>query len=341
MTVEKFKEILDKPESTILDFKNEEYDFSRNATEAKKSEFIKDIISFSNTIRTESAYIIIGIKSFENGDKELNGVDKITDDSILQQKIKSNTIPHPIFSYSSFKFDGKNFGIIEIPVKKYDFPITALTKMKGLEPGKIYFRRGTSNSEANGIESINISNWFKSLLSTNTNAETTLHKFIANVILKLTKRDGSLSKVISECLTISKEYNLKKLENFCYNELTGWKKAARRNYQFRSSMVLITPLNIEFPNFSNLTAAQILKDMEGTDGIYENRLYFKQPIIEIEESIEKLNAYSLATMKVDGKTFFEDETKSHITITYYLSAQNFINVHNNIRQKLIDLLLEI
>lgn len=343
MTIEEFKIIIDKPESTILDFKNEEYDFSRTANEAKQSEFIKDIISFTNTIRNETAYIIIGINELENGQKELNGISKITDDSILQQKIKSKTIPHPIFSYSSIQFEGKVFGIIEIPISKYDFPIMTTIKLKGIEPGKIYFRRGSSNSEANGIESINIVDWFRNLPMVEEKTNNSLHQKISEIITKLTTKNYLLSSIITECLSIAKKNSLKKLETFCHNELTGWKKSGRKNWQFRNNKVLITPLKIDIPNFSNLTSTQILKQLAEIDGVFEYNIYFKQPIIEIEEAISKLteNKYSLMTMQTDGKTFFNDEKKSQVTMTYYISAQNFINIHNSVRQKLIDLLLEV
>lgn len=35
--------------------------------------------------------------------------------------------------------------------------------MKGLETGKMYYRNGTSNTEANGIDAIRINDWLKSL----------------------------------------------------------------------------------------------------------------------------------------------------------------------------------
>jgi hypothetical protein len=68
----------------------------------------------------------------------------------------NKAFPNPVFSYYTFKYSDKQFGILEIPIRKYSEPISPTIKMRGLEPGKIYFRRGSTNSEANGREVITI-----------------------------------------------------------------------------------------------------------------------------------------------------------------------------------------
>ena len=64
-----FENLISRPESTILDFKREQYKIINDESGIKTSGFVKDIISFANTIRTETAYIIIGI-SADNDNKE-------------------------------------------------------------------------------------------------------------------------------------------------------------------------------------------------------------------------------------------------------------------------------
>ncbi|MFN5774501.1 helix-turn-helix domain-containing protein, partial [Flavobacterium sp.] len=155
-----FESLLNNPESSVLDFKKELYDFSNDGDSTAK--FVKDIISFANTIRSTNAYIIFGIKEID-GQLDLIGLKKGIDDSILQNKVKNKVFPRPIFSYSPIKYKDKLFGLIEIPIHKYELPITPSTQLKGLEIGKVYYRNGTANTEATGIDVIRINEWLKSL----------------------------------------------------------------------------------------------------------------------------------------------------------------------------------
>ena len=163
MTKSEFEILLQKPESSNLDFKRCQYEIINDTGNVKTAKFVKDIVSFCNTIRTETSYIIIGVEIKDNGIKELLGLNKNVDDSIFQEKVKNKVFPIPNFLYHTIQYHDKTFGIIEIPVKKYSAPISSTIKFKGLEPGKIYFRRGSSNSEADFREIIMINKWMESL----------------------------------------------------------------------------------------------------------------------------------------------------------------------------------
>lgn len=166
MTEELFRKLIELPESKILDFKKE-YDLDGGNKAEKKdklAELIKDIISFTNTPRNETAYILIGIEENEEKKKILHGLTTYTDDAILRQKIKDKLDPVPDFNYDpAFEYEGKRYGIIEFLLPQHDRPCMVRENMKGLKVDTIYFRRGTCNDEAKPHEITEIYNWFKQL----------------------------------------------------------------------------------------------------------------------------------------------------------------------------------
>ena len=64
-----FENLIEQPESSILDFKKAMYDFSNDQDHRETAEFVKDIIAFANSIRTESAFIIMVLKSCRTNQK--------------------------------------------------------------------------------------------------------------------------------------------------------------------------------------------------------------------------------------------------------------------------------
>uniref|UniRef100_UPI0030D934FC AlbA family DNA-binding domain-containing protein n=1 Tax=Zunongwangia profunda TaxID=398743 RepID=UPI0030D934FC len=81
LTTNEFENLISKPEGSTLDFKKKIYDFRSNSEESAK--FIKDVISFSNTIRNESSYIIFGIKDKPDGTLDLIGLTGVNGASYL------------------------------------------------------------------------------------------------------------------------------------------------------------------------------------------------------------------------------------------------------------------
>lgn len=116
MTDQTFIEILNKPESSILDFKADLYNFSNDDDNTVLSKYIKDVISFSNTIRESSGHIIFGVKELSDNTKQKIGITKNIDDAIFQDKVKSKLYPLPKFNYSTKDFEGLKFGILEFPM---------------------------------------------------------------------------------------------------------------------------------------------------------------------------------------------------------------------------------
>lgn len=350
MTIEKFENIINNSESDILDFKREQYSFIENSNEINTAKFIKDIISFCNTIRTESAFIVLGVDVYENGEKELIGIDNFVDDAIFQEKIKNKVTPIPSFCYSTIKYQNKFFGIIEIPVRKYIEPIFSTVKMKGIEVGKVYFRRNSSNSEATGREIILINKWLESLpsqiIDNNINDE------VSEIIKKTTTKTLPLSEQIASSLKIAKKYGLSNLKSFCEGELSGWyvktgNMDVEKELSYRLSKVILSPNNIEINPYSfiNPTSQQMLETLKKIDkDAFEQKMFFPQPITEIENYLSNFSEKkdnSLIILSSSADRLFDNPKYAGITIRIFTTYNNFTSIYQGIRQKLISYLLEL
>ncbi|NMR35329.1 ATP-binding protein [Chryseobacterium aquaticum] len=336
MTKEIFEKLIAKYESSTLDFKKSEYDFSSNAPENKKAEFIKDIISFSNTIRKETAYIILGI---EEGDSKqvLIGLPQITDDSILQQKIKGSVFPVPTFRYYPFLYENMIFGIIEFPVKKYVKPISPTVKLKGLQPGTVYFRRNSSNDEANATEVIEINEWLNSLSESHQSFEELIHKYLLEVL----DDSKSLSTIIVNLLALSKKYDIITLKEFCEREIKGLAKDVNYsendmfpNLSYRSKTVTISPYEINLSAFGGYKPREVLQLLRNQYGAWEQQLLLEYSTLKIENHIKEFPKYDNALMQIKDKMNGED-------IYIYFDHQVFVSYYHSIREELKNLLISL
>ncbi|KAF0200870.1 MAG: hypothetical protein FD170_3151 [Bacteroidetes bacterium] len=350
MRIETFENILNNPESDILDFKREQYDFFNNSNEINTAKFVKDIVSFCNTIRTETGYIILGVSITENGEKELIGIDKFVDDAIFQEKIKNKVTPVPYFSYSTIKFKDKIFGVFEFPVKKYEEPIFPTVKMKGLELGKVYYRRGSSNSEAVGREVILINKWLESLPSHSDS--TSINDEVSEIMIKTTTKILPLSEQIASSLKLAKKYGLLKLQTFCEGELSGWinrngKMDIENELSYRMQKVVMTPNDIKINPYSiySFTPQQMLDELKKIDkDALEQILLFPQSITQIESYLTQFSTNkekSLIVLTSDADNLFSNPKFKGITIKFFATFHNFEAIYQGIRQNLISNLLEI
>ena len=348
MTNDEFENLLNNPESFILDFKRSQYEIINDIDNIKTAKFVKDIISFCNTIRTDSAFIIIGVDILENGEKVLIGLDKNIDDSTFQEKLKNKVIPIPFFLYYTIQYNEKTFGVIEIPVKKYTEPISGTIKMKGIEPGKIYIRRGTSNSEALGREIIMIDKWLHSLPHEHVQSES-LPESISIILLEITSNKHPLSECIAKMLLLSERFNLSKLKEFCSNELKGWfnvlpEEEVPKQLSYRLNKVIFTPYIIEINPYNNFDSSRMLAEMRKMDGCFEQLFLFPQPISEIEKILNRLKEKpntTLLQLSSSASRAFRNDKIENLQIHIYANRDNFENIYGGIRQKLISVLLEI
>lgn len=347
ITISDFEALLLKSESSSLDYKRSQYDFVNDRDKSKTAKFIKDIISFCNTIRTETAHIIIGIEVADDGSKNLIGLNEHIDDSVFQDKIKNKVSPNPVFSYSTFQYSEKYYGIIEIPVKKYSEPISPTLKMKGLEPGEIYFRRGSTNSEATGREVITINKWLESL--PDEIKEKSLSDEIHQLLTRITSTKYPLSECIAQGLHLAERFNLQGLKEFCKNELTGWtnkvtEEEISKLLSYRVNEVVISPYEIEVNPYTSVDSVGLLNELKKIKGVFTQRILFHQPISEIEKFIKRISENpksTILTLKMSVGKFFGDKDLGIKNVTLYANRDNLDNIYNGIRQKLIDKLLEI
>ncbi|KAF2327605.1 ATP-binding protein [Flavobacterium nitrogenifigens] len=337
-----FEKLISKNESSILDFKGEFYDFKKESNDLVTAKFVKDVISFCNTIRTETSYIIFGIQEIDNGGLEFKGMKEKVDDAILQDKIKDKVIPRPNFSFYTIKHKEKQFGILEFPIIRYEMPIVpAIKNLKGLEVGKVYYRNGTSNTEATAYDVIRINDWLKSLPEIR--EQNSLNDEVSKFIKELTKNEQKLSVIISDLFSLSKKYELEELRKFCLVEIQGIKSSNSEGAEYRIQKVFISWNKIEINPYAYLkpSISSLIKEIENNKEFFESKIVMHHPIIEIESSLDQLNSdpNSYGTMKTDAKELLDME-KAH-DLYIYTFPDNINSLYRNIRQKAIDILMKI
>ena len=137
------EDLLYQDESSTLDFKREQY---RCTINEERGELIKDILAFTNAWRHTDAYILIGVAENHGRRAQVVGVTRHLKDADLQQLVNSKTDQPIDFSYRSERFDGKDIGILHIPVQNRP---RFLTKPFGkLRADTVYVRRGSSTAIA-------------------------------------------------------------------------------------------------------------------------------------------------------------------------------------------------
>lgn len=166
ITTQKLQNLLNKKdESQIVDYKEGHY-FEENGAEFDKNkpkidDFILDMLSFVNTVRSETAYIIIGVK---NKSLEIVGSHNI-EFRLLYDKIKDKCNFVPVFHAYSFPFEGKILQIIDIPIAKYPYPCVLKNTLKEgrLEKNRVYCRKGDKNEEADQAYIKQLNFWLENL----------------------------------------------------------------------------------------------------------------------------------------------------------------------------------
>lgn len=344
LTTKQFEILINNSESSTLDFKAKMYDFVDDKDLVKTGKFVKDVISFCNTIRNETSYIIIGIQE-KDGEKTFIGqVDK-TDDAFLQDKIKDKVFPRPNFTYYTINYDSNTFGVLEFPITKYSTPIYPTVKIKGLDIGHVYYRTGTTNTEAIGHVIITINNWLQGLPES-TDSDS-LQEKINELIKRLTNGTERLSTILADILLVAKKYKLVELVDYCSSEITGIQKSQISNnqdeYQYRVQMIKVSLNNVQInPHAYYANESLIKSEMENNEDFYDFRIMFPQPIGEIEDSIARFNPQTICmTVKMNSRQLFPDKNGSDYTVIGYAFKDNYLSLYRNIRQRIIDKLMKV
>ncbi len=343
MNKELFKNILLLEESVEIDFKKEHYKLIRGNDE-DTAKFVKDIVSFSNTIRKKSAFIILGVLE-ENGEKELLGINNPIDDNILQAKIKNKVYPRPHFKYLNFEYEKLVFGIIEIPLRRYAEPIMPTIKMKGLEVGKVYCRQGSTNIEANGREIIQINNWITTLPENIEDKE--IIERVSELIGRISANNEPLSVALSEGLKIGKLTNNDILLEFCKTELEGYydEKYKKEGIPHRSTKVIMSPYLIEnVQGFSNNAIQDLWKDLKSKENFHEVDLIYNDSIYKIEKALDDVKIKGLNSYLTEERKFgdfYKEEEFGDAPIFVYYRFENFNSLYHSIKRRFTSILMEV
>lgn len=349
ISVEKLSQLISSPESSTLDFKSRMYNFDNDQNSKQIGSFVKDILAFTNTIRSESAFIIIGVEEIEDFKKNIIGIDKIIDDAILQEKIKNKVYPMPRFSFYTMKFDDKNIGILEFPVFNYSLPVAATQKLKGIELGQVYHRKGSSNSPATSIETIYINDWLKSISINQQSTFVSIKDNISEYVKRISKKEELLSSIVSELFDKARQEKIKSLEEFCKNELLGLTALKNEElvdksmieFKYRVIKVYQSLYQIDF-GYSDL--ARIKKELEHSDKVHNVEIIFNFPLFKIEEYLEnyKNSKSGIFTQSVDFHMLFPEKPENKgIMIYRYILPESFHQLYIQISQRLIEELLNL
>jgi hypothetical protein len=139
------EQLLNEEEGSALDFKREQYPFY-GASDQDKSEILKDVLAFANAWRRAPAYILLGVDENPGSRALVVGVTEHLKDADLQQFINTKTQRPVSFAYSVQEIEGKQVGIIEIPVQPR--PLFVRKRFGKVEADTVYVRRGSSTALA-------------------------------------------------------------------------------------------------------------------------------------------------------------------------------------------------
>lgn len=162
MNIALMENLLASTESATCDFKKEIYNMEE---ENGRISFLKDILSMANTIREESAYIIIGVQQ-KDGHNIFQDVDMGIDENVFLTFLKSNIDPRlPLFSYYQFKYKKYVLGIFEIGIGTEGPYYSKKDYGDKIRKNCVYFRYSSSNHEADERDLSEISAWMHNIPS--------------------------------------------------------------------------------------------------------------------------------------------------------------------------------
>lgn len=149
MTAELLETLLNQNESETLDFKSAQYEFERVKPE-QQSELLKDILAFANSWRQADAYILVGIDERRDARSVVVGTKGHLVNRNLQQFVNAKTNRPVSFSYSRISFEGKEVGVLHIPLQER--PVFLNKDFGKLRANIVYIRRGDTTAEASPDE---------------------------------------------------------------------------------------------------------------------------------------------------------------------------------------------
>lgn len=321
------EKILSQPESSVLDFKKDIYD---QYSDDKNSKILKDIISFSNTVRTETARIIFGVEEIDTGQFQINGISKSMDDANIQNLAADKLYPQPKFHYYEIVHKEKKIGIMEFPVTKYICPITCCIDYKGILKDKVYYRMGSRNTEADTPMTIKINDWLRTIPSDDEQID-----FLSQALSIVINHETKLSKVISELLPKSIQFGYSNITELLRANLSQIPKDKFQDHTYRYQEIYIALADLRFEYGYGVNDQMFKNELENTQNVIKHRVPFHHSIFELEkvkDDFEKRKTL-YACLDMPGKAYFQNINH---TVKLFLFKDNLDNIFSNIRQRLID-----
>ncbi|MCD6017258.1 MAG: ATP-binding protein [Bacteroidetes bacterium] len=334
-----FEKLLQKSEGRIIDFKREMYDFSNDPEKKEIHSYVKDVISFCNTIRNEPSYIIVGVKDLGGGQRDMVGLEHHIDEAELQAKVFNKVHPKPLFNYHLVNHHSKTFGVFEFPLYKYEMLLTSTVNYKQtLKIGTAYYRNGSGNVEIPLLEAIKINDWLRTLPAPADENIQLINK--QNLLAKANDNNTKLSKVLSEVLAFAENYNKSELKEFCLEQIAGIKKDFNReNLFYRGSQIFFCTGHVNQIN-SFATIGTVANYLQNNNNCYTYKFLMQDSISNLESNISRTEN-DKGFVKINSTTLSIDPNfKPKANITIFISHNNYIQVYNGIRQALIELLLK-
>ena len=180
-TDEKLRELLNSDELSNLDFKAGSY----HIREAERSprgpegrgngyfDLLKDVLAMSNTPRSESSYLVMGVRNNTGGNRVCGlPPSALLDDNDVQRVLRSWCDPVPKTILTTHRLTNGTIQVIEIQLAEGVGPFRLKRQLQQdqehallgsqafIGAGKVYFRRGTSNTEASPEWEAHIRQWF-------------------------------------------------------------------------------------------------------------------------------------------------------------------------------------
>jgi hypothetical protein len=334
--------LLQLPESATLDFKREFYDFSKSSDHADAS-LVKDVCSMINTIRTQTAFIIFGIDAQPGSSKSVLGLTSVIDDAIIQDKVKEKILPRVEFSYYSVQLNNLLVGVMEFPVRRYESPVAPTVNMRGVKLGTIYYRHGSTNTEAHGQEVIRIYEWLKSVPAQHTRSE--MHDELLTVLTLLQHSGQQLSPIISRILAIGKKYRLPEIIEFASGEIKGIGAGQLGNdnaFKYRLQKVFIDFGAQIHVNNVGFRTGQIKDAMRKEKHFIESDLHMGHTVHEMETLVSDMAANSdmrFGVLNGTSKAMMPWYKGDDTPVRVYLFPDDLANTVRRIRQRAIDLVM--
>ena len=197
------------------------------------------------------------------------------------------------------------------------------------------------------LDILRINEWQKSV--PNVNEQKGLQTILSSSIKRVLNNTEKLSIIIAELQYLAKNNQLSELNNFCTNEILGFdvsvqskKKAQiethRDDFNYRVQTIKLSLLDVNPNPYSPIQPEQVKYEIENNKDFLDFPFFFPYPLSQIEDLINKTDGF--ARIKMNIKEVIPNY-KQDAPVHGYIFNSNFKNLYQNIKQKLIDIIMKI